>query len=110
MAQVLSLMATHSKNHLDDGSGSQDLRIKEKEGYTQVPVDQTTYTRGFTDQKAWMYIHALSCIEKCVQFGKLGFWSLVFGPVVLDHGISSEVLNLGIWTQVLVLIGFGPWY
>jgi len=76
----------------------------------QVPVDQATYTRGFIDKKTRMHIHTLSCIAKCIQFGKLGFWSLVFGPMVLDHGISSEVLNPGIWTQVLVLSGFGPWY
>ena len=65
------------------------------------------YTRGFIDQKARICIHALSCSEKCVQYGKLGFCSLVFGPMVLDHGISSEVLNPGIWTQVLVPCGFG---
>ena len=45
-----------------------------------------------------------------MQFGKLGFWSLVFGPMVLDHGISSEVLNPSIWSKVLILYGFGPWY
>ena len=35
---------------------------------------------------------------------------MVFGPMVLDHGISSEVLKQGIWTQVLALSGFRPWY
>ena len=81
-----------------------------KRRYTQVPVDQTVYTREFSDQKARMRIHSLSCTEKRVQFGNLGFWSLVFGLMVLDHGISFEVLNLSIGSQVLVLSGFGPWY
>jgi len=76
----------------------------------QVPLNKAAYTGGISNQKARMCIHALSCKEKSVQFGKLGFWSLVFGPRVLDHRISSEVLNLGIWTQALVLSGFGPWY
>ena len=33
MAQVLSLMATHLENHSNDSSGSQALKIKEKEVY-----------------------------------------------------------------------------
>ena len=36
--------------------------------------------------------------------------SLVFEPMVLDHGILSEVLNPGIGSMVLILYGFGSWY
>ena len=39
-----------------------------------------------------------------------GIEFLVFGPMVLDHGISSEVLNPGIGSMVLILYGFGLWY
>ena len=39
-----------------------------------------------------------------------GIESLVFGPMVLDHGILSEVLNPGIGSMVLILYGFGLWY
>jgi len=38
------------------------------------------------------------------------FWSLVFEPMVLDHGILSEVLIPSIGSMVLFYYGFGPWY
>ena len=59
--------------------------------YTQVPLNQVTYTCRIADQKARIRMHALSCKEKHVHVGKL-----IFGP---------WYLVLGIWTY-----GFGPWY
>ena len=57
-----------------------------------------------------MRMHALSCTEKRVHVGKLIFGSVVFRAMVLVLGITSEVLNLGIGSLVLVLNSFGPWY
>jgi len=68
------------------------------------------YTCGIADQKSCMRMHTLSCIEKRIHVGKLIFGSVVFRPMVLDLGIASEVMNLGIGSLVLVLNGFGPWY
>ena len=47
---------------------------------------------------------------KAVHVGKLIFGSMVFEPMVLDLGISSEVLKPGIGSLVLVLNGFEPWF
>jgi len=62
----------------NNSSGSQNKGSR----YTQGPFDKDAYTRDFIDQKACMRIHALSCIEKHVQFGKLGFgpWYFDIGP------------------------------
>ena len=86
MAQVLSLMATHSKDR-------SQFRLSEwnKTRYTQVPLNKITYTHGITDQKEHIRMHALSCKEKRIRFG-----NLMFGPWYLVRHI---------WTY-----GFGPWY
>ena len=55
-------------------------------------------------------IHALSHKEKRVHVGELMFWSVVFEPMVVDHGISSKVLIPSIGSMVLFLHGFEPWY
>ena len=86
MTQVLSLMATHS----DDRSQFRLSKWRKKR-YTQVPLNQVTYTCKITDQKACIRMHTLSCKEKRVHVGKI-----IFGP---------WYLVLGIWTY-----GFGPWY
>ena len=78
--------------------------------YTQVLLAEDAYTRGLYVQKSCMRIHALSCTEKRVHVGKFIFRPVVFIPMVLDLGITSEVLNPGIGSLVLVLNGFGPWY
>jgi len=39
-----------------------------------------------------------------------GIWSMVFLSMLLVQGIMSEVLTLGIWSKVLLISGFGPWY
>jgi len=76
----------------------------------QVPLNQTTYTRGFTDQKACMRIHALSRKERRVHAGELGFgpWYLVhgIGPRYLVRRVDPRYLVQGIgskwfWTMVL---------
>ncbi len=52
--------------------------------------------------KSRMHIHALSSMEKHVHVGKLIFGSVVFGPMVLELGTVSEILNPGIGSLVLV--------
>ena len=59
--------------------------------YTEVPLNEVTYTRGFFDQKAHMHIHTLSHKERCVHVGEFGF-----GLWYLDHGILTH--------------GIVPWY
>jgi len=78
--------------------------------YTQVSFDEVAYTHGIAVQKLHMRMHALSCTEKRLHVGKLIFRCMVFGPMVLDLGIASEILNPGIGSLVLVLYGFGPWF
>jgi len=79
--------------------------------YTQVPLIKVAYTCRIIDQKARMHIHALSCKGRRVHWVLVhGIKSLVFGPMFLDHGISSEVLIQSIGSMVLICYGFGPWY
>jgi len=87
---------------------------KKKNTYTQVHCDQAAYTRRLDFTKARIRIHALSRKEKHVYVGKLtlGPWQLVLGiwTMVLDHGISTDVLIPSIGSMVLCYYGFGPWY
>ena len=78
--------------------------------YMQVHIYKEAYTHGISDQKSRMHMHTLSCMENCIHVGRLIFGSVVFRPMVLNLGISSEVLNPGIGSLILVLNGFGPWY
>ena len=39
-----------------------------------------------------------------------GSYSLEFVPMVLDHGVSTDVLMHSIELMVLGYYGFGPWY
>jgi len=105
MTQVLSLMAIHSNER-------SLFRLSEwkKNIYTQVTLNQVAYTCGIADQKSRTSIHALSCMKKRVHVGKIIFGSMVFGPMVLDLGIASEISNPGIGSLALVLYGFGPWF
>ena len=77
MAQVLSLMETHSGDRLQ-------FRFLEwkKNVYTQVHHDEDAYTWGFVVQKSRICRHALSCKEKCIHVGEL-----IFGPCYLVLGI-----------------------
>ena len=87
--------------------------MKEKT-YTQVHLDKNAYTHQLDIKKVRMCIHALSRKEKRVYVGELtlvrGSQSLVFEPMVLDHGTLLEVLIPSIGSVVLVYYGFGPWY
>ena len=95
-------METHS-----DGISQSEWK---KNTYTQVHLNQIVYTQRIDDQKSCVRMHALSCTKKHVQVGKLIFGSMVFGPMVLDLGIVSEVLNPSSGSLALVLYGFGPWF
>jgi len=79
--------------------------------YTQIHLDEAAYTRGLDIPKAHMRIHTLSHKEMHVHWVLVhAINSLVFGPMVLDHGISSKVLIPSIGSMVLLCYGFGPWY
>ncbi|MCY6488212.1 hypothetical protein, partial [Actinobacillus pleuropneumoniae] len=100
----------HSVAGQQQGFDDQTTRMKRKYIYTQVHRDRAAYTRGLVIEKTRMRIHALSCKEKRVHVGKLGF-----GPWYLDHGIGPRYLiqrvdprylvqGIGskwIWTMVL---------
>ena len=73
-------------------------------------IPSSVYTYDHYIQRRVYCTHALLHKERCTPVGKLSFGSVVFGPMVLDLGIASEVLNLGIGSLVLVLHGFVPWY
>lgn len=67
---------------------------------------------GVPNKKCGHKVHTLSCRENHVQMGNLmdGPWYLsdAFDPMVLVRGFASKVLNLGFWSLVLGLYGFGP--
>ena len=76
MAQVLSLMETHLANRSDDSSGSQALRIKEKEVYAGSHCPSHVYTRIHRPKDMYN-------LEKII-FGPwyldLCFWTIVSHP------------------------------
>ena len=82
-----------------------------KKIYMQVTLDKAAYTHGLDNQKVRIHIHALSCKERHVHLVLVrGIWTMVLWSMVLVQGILSDVLTPGIWSKVLVLSGFGPWY
>lgn len=105
MARVFSLMATHS-----DVRSVFKLSVSKKNRYTQVSFDKVMYTNQIANPKSRMRIRTLSCTEKNVHVGNLIFRTMVFGPMVLELGIASEVLNPSLESLVFVLYGFGPWF
>ena len=110
MAQVLSLMATHSANHSDDSSSSQALRIKEKEVYAGSRWSSCVYTRIHRPKGAYAYtctfMHRKACTVWKTWFWVLGIWTYGFGPWYLIRSVEPRYLDPGIgskwfWTMVL---------
>ena len=85
--------------------------IMKKKRYTQVTLDKAVYTHRLANKKVRIHIHALSCKGRRIHWALVrGIWTMVVWFMVLVQGILSDVLTPGIWSKVLVLSGFGPWY
>ena len=74
--------------------------------YTQIHyIPSSVYTQVHYIQRHVYRTQTLSRKERCVHVRKLSYGFVVFGTMVLDLGIASEVLNPGIGSLVLVLNG-----
>ena len=110
MAQVLSLMATHLANHSDDSSGSQALKIKEKEVYAGSRWPSHVYTQIHRPKGAYAYtrtfMHREARTVWKIWFLFLGIWTYGFGPWYLVQSVEPRYWVHGIdslWFWIMVL-------
>ena len=86
-----------------------------KERYTQVPHCPSRVYTWVSRTKGVYNVHTHFHTKKGTYMLEnlvlvRGIWSMVFLSMVLVQGILSEVVTRGIWSKVLLLSGFGPWY